>query len=105
MQLLTPELREKLPKLYSQEKEPDAGCFADTARVAHVKFFNPCGSWTWYATEFDGEDTFFGLVSGLDEELGYFSLSELQAYRGASGLGIERDLHFQPTPLSQLRNR
>lgn len=24
-------------------------------------------------------------------------------YRGALGIGIERDLHFKPTPLSQLR--
>jgi Protein of unknown function (DUF2958) len=96
MELLTPELREQLPKLYTQEKEPDA--------IAHVKFFDPCGSWTWYATEFDGEDMFFGLVSGFDEELGYFTLSELQEYQGASGLGIERDLNFKPTPLSKLRS-
>lgn len=97
MELLTPELREQLPKLYSQENEPDA--------IAYVKFFDPCGSWTWYATEFDSEDTFFGLVKGFEEELGYFNLSELQEYRGASGIGIERDLQFQPTRLSQLRNR
>jgi hypothetical protein len=96
MELLTPELRKQLPQLYSQEKEPDA--------IAYVKFFNPCGRWTWYATEFDGEDTFFGLVKGSEEELGYFSLSELQEYRGSLGLGIERDLQFQPTPLSQLRS-
>jgi hypothetical protein len=51
--------------------------------------------------EFDGEDTFFGLVESLDEELGYFSLSELQEYRGRLGIGIARDLHFKPTPLSQ----
>jgi hypothetical protein len=36
MELLTPELREQLPKLYAQEKKPDA--------IAHVKFFDPCGS-------------------------------------------------------------
>jgi hypothetical protein len=96
MELLTPEIREQLPKLYAQEKEPDA--------IAHVKFFDPCGSWTWYVTEFDGEDTFFGLTQGFEEELGYFSLSELQEYRGKLGIGIERDLHFQPTPLSQLRS-
>jgi hypothetical protein len=44
-------------------------------------------------------------VQGFEEELGYFSLSELQEYRGTLGIGIERDLSFQPTPLSQLRNR
>ncbi|YAF99172.1 MAG: DUF2958 domain-containing protein (plasmid) [Nodularia sp. CChRGM 3473] len=34
--------------------------------------------------------------------LGYFSLSELQEYREL-GIGIERDLYFEPTPLSKLR--
>lgn len=70
--------------------------------MAWVKYFTPDSSWTWYATEFDGQDTFFGLVQGLEEELGYFSLAELQQVRGPLGLPIERDLHFQPTPLSQL---
>jgi hypothetical protein len=30
-------------------------------------------SWTWYSTEFDGEDLFFGLVVGFETELGYFN--------------------------------
>ena len=59
-----------------------------------VKFFDPSGSWTWYATEFDGEDTFFGLVDGFELEWGDFSLSELQSVRGRFGLGIERDRYF-----------
>jgi len=95
MNLLTPEIRSQLPPIYSQEKVSDP--------IAYVKFFNPQSKWTWYATEFDGEDTLFGLVQGFDEELGYFSLSELQEYRGKLGIGIERDLHFVPTPLSKLR--
>ena len=28
--------------------------------IAQVKFFTPDSNWTWYATEFDGKDTFFG---------------------------------------------
>jgi Protein of unknown function (DUF2958) len=59
---------------------------------------------SWYATEFDGQDTFFGLVQGFEEELGYFSLHELAEGTDSMGLGIERDLHFQPTPLSQVRH-
>ena len=54
------------------------------------------GSFTWFATEFDGEDTFFGkVVSHLcpDGELGCFSLSELKSVKGSLGLGIERDLY------------
>ena len=53
MQLLTDELREQLPPLYSQEntKDPTIIC----------KFFTPDSQWTWYALEFDGEDIFFGV--------------------------------------------
>jgi hypothetical protein len=95
MKLLTAEIRAQLPVLYAQSESSDA--------IVYVKFFNPNSDWTWYATEFDGEDTFFGLVQGFEEEYGYFSLSELQEYRGTLGIGIERDLHFKPTPLSLIR--
>jgi hypothetical protein len=61
MNLLPPEIRSQLPSLYSQEKIADP--------IAYIKFFNPLSNWTWYATEFDGEDTFFGLVQGFEEEL------------------------------------
>jgi len=94
MQLLTEEIRQRLPQLYSQEAVEDP--------IAQVKFFHPLSNWTWYATEFDGEDQFFGLVQGLEEELGYFSLSEMQSIK-VGGLEIERDLQFTPTPLSNLR--
>jgi hypothetical protein len=73
------------------------------APEAVVKFFTPDGQWTWYASEFDGIDTFFGLVDGVHKELGYFSLSELQSLRGGLGLPIERDRHFKPTPLAELQ--
>ncbi len=95
MKLLTKELRAKLPPLYSTEKDKDP--------TAVVKFFTPDSSWTWFATEFDGEDRFFGLVDGFDKELGYFSLSELASARGPLGLPIERDRWFSPKPLSECR--
>ena len=57
-----------------------------------------------YATEFDGEDTFFGLVVGQETELGYFSLSEMQSIRGPGGLGIERDLYWTPKTLAQIKS-
>ncbi len=94
MKLLTDELRRALPALYSTEN--------DTDPVALAKFFTPWTSWTWYATEYDGEDTFFGMVDGLERELGYFSLRELESITGPAGLTIERDLYFKPTPLSRL---
>jgi len=81
--------------LYSgEEKVLDA--------VAQVKFFTPDSNWTWYASEFDGEDIFFGLVSGFEVEMGYFSLKELKEAKGPLGLPIERDLYFDPKSLREL---
>lgn len=95
MVLLNTEVKEKLPALYSQEEK-------GLEAVAVVKFFTPDSGWTWYATEFDGEDLFFGLVDGFEKELGYFRLSELKQVKGKLGLPIERDLYFKPTKLKDL---
>lgn len=64
------------------------------------KFFNPTGSWTWYLMNQDPEDPdyLWGIVNGNEIEMGSFSLSELEAFRGHFGLGIERDRHFRPMP-------
>ena len=89
------ELKKNLPPLYSQEQNPDP--------MVWVKFFTPWSNWTWYALEFDGEDLCFGWVKGLEAELGYFSLSELEEVRGPFGLQIEQDLYFRPVRLSQIQ--
>ena len=68
-----------------------------------IKFFTPDSQWSWYPTEFDGNDILFGLVSGLEVELGYFSLSELESVRGELGLPIERDLYYEPHTMDELR--
>ena len=87
MELLPEEIRDRLPPLRSTER---LGLDAPIV----VKFFTPTSNWTWYATEFDGEDLFFGLVHGHAKEFGYFSLSELEALGGPYGIGVERDLYF-----------
>jgi hypothetical protein len=87
MELMTQEIKKRFQETGSQEKVKPEDV------VCVVKYFNPTGSWTWYATEFDGKDTFFGLVDGFELEWGDFSLSELQSVRGGFGLGIERDLY------------
>jgi len=97
MELLTKEIREKIPKLYATENIP----LED--KVAVVKYFTPWTSWTWYGVEFDGEDRFFGLVDGLEREWGYFSLSELKSVSGPLGLKIERDLYFEPTKIKEIQ--
>ncbi len=95
MELITEEIKKTLPKLYSQEK-------LGFEAIAYLKFFTPDSNWTWYITEFDGNDLFFGLVDGFEKELGYFSLSEIKGARGPFGLKIERDLYFTPTKLKEL---
>jgi len=98
MKLLTQEIKRKLPPLYSQE---DLGGNA----LAHVKFFTPDSSWTWWAVSGsqEGDDFIFsGLVHGHCRELGYFSLSELEGVRGPLGLPIERDLYWQPKTLEEI---
>ena len=101
MELLTKEIREAFKKIGSQDgKGEEAICV--------VKFFDPTGSWTWYATEIDGKDTYFGLVDGFELEWGSFSLSELKSVKGPLGLGIERDRYFGMPKLkdvSRLKDR
>src|SRR5207253_8562793 len=99
MELLTAEMRKCLPALYAQEKIDDP--------MVHIKFFTPDSQWTWYITEGSerGDDfIFFGYVIGLENEWGYFSLTELIAARGPLGLPIERDLHFKPAPCSTTKD-
>ena len=95
MNLLTEEIRKRLPPLYSQE---ELGGKAG----AHVKLFTPDSSWTWYVTEYDGQDTLFGLVEGMETELGYSSLKEIEALRGPLGLPVERDLYWTAKTLEEI---
>jgi hypothetical protein len=104
MKLLPKEIREKLPALYSQDGKGGKA-------VVFVKFFTPDSSWTWYATEGEAvkadsgaeiDFQFFGLVDGLEKELGYFMLSELEQARGQMGLPIERDLHWHLKSLQEI---
>jgi len=95
MQLLTKTIVKRLPALGTTDAK-------GLPAVAQVKFFTPDSGWTWYAAEFDGTDIFWGLVIGYYKEFGTFSLSELQSVRGALGLPVERDRHFEPTPLAAL---
>lgn len=97
MKLLTKTIAAKLPPLGATERVKDP--------IVHVKFFDPCGSWTWYCTEGNPETgEMFGLVRGFETELGYFDLSELASVKNCLGLGIERDLHWRPVPLSRVQS-
>ena len=52
MELLPQDVREKLPELYANEE-------LGLAAQALVKFFTPDSSWTFYASEYNGDDIFF----------------------------------------------
>ena len=90
MKLMTKEIENKLPKLYSQEHEENPAII--------VKFFCPWNQWTWFSYEGEkqknGDWLFFGMVHGHEHEIGYFLLSELESVNGPFGLKIERDLYF-----------
>ena len=77
---------------------------SDMKQKVVAKFFDPCGSWTWYLMNQDPNDPdyLWGIVKGHEVEMGSFSLSELQSYKGSLGLGIERDLYFTPVIAEKL---
>jgi hypothetical protein len=96
MKLLTKEIQEQLPTLYSQEHNPDP--------IALVRFFDSRGDWSWYATEFDGENLFFGVVLGFEREIGYFSLAEFeQVNRDAGYERIQRDADYKPKRIREIQ--
>ena len=95
--LLTQEIKGTLKPLYNSEKHPEMEA------IAQVKFFSPYSQWTWYAIEFDGVDTFWGLVDGFEMEYGYFSYSELEAVSVFGGVpAVERDCHWSPRPVKEI---
>lgn len=93
--LLDEESKVSLPPLYSGE---ELGLNAK----AKVKFSLLGSNWTWYASEFDGKDTFFGLVTGFEIELGYFSYRELAELRSPKGTVVIRDRNFDAKSLGDL---
>jgi hypothetical protein len=94
-ELLSEELKARLPKLYSQE--------GDTDPMVYAKFLFPASGRVWFVTEGQttGNDfTFFGYVIGFEAEWGYFKLGELEQVN-VNGLVIERDDDFEPKKFSK----
>ncbi len=121
MKLLTKEIWNRLVELGEQDV-PNP--------LIPLKFFTPDSNWTWYVASVSGiylsdgtsaqakvdevptlgengiEDvTFFGFVCGLENEVGYFSLSDITGARGALGLKIERDMYFKETRLDEIKEK
>jgi len=97
MPLLSDKDIEQLPALYATEDDKDPLC--------QIKLFTPDSNWTWFIIEIDDKErvTCFGYVVGLESELGYFNLDELESIRGPLGLKIERDTGFTPIKLSEVK--
>lgn len=103
MKLITKEIEKRLEKypFYSQDgKKKEA--------IAVAKFFLCVGAWTWYILEADLQDNLvYGIaISGDGEaEYAYMGIDELQSIRLRSGLAIERDTLFYPTPLKDIKDK
>jgi hypothetical protein len=68
-----------------------------------MKLFNPAGVGTWYVYEKEDDDIYWAFVNlndRINAECGTISMSELMAFRGRFGLGIERDMSFEPLSMS-----
>jgi len=95
--LIPQTLLSDIPDLYDTEEQSNPLCY--------IKLFTPDSNWNWYIIEFSKADrnTCFGYVQGLENELGYFTLEELESIHGPLGLAIERDLKFKPTQLDVIK--
>ena len=95
--LLPLSIIKNIPNLYETENQEE--------KICYVKLFLADSNWTQYIIEIDKQDnnTCFGLVDGFEQELGYFTIKELENLRGQFGLKVELDSSFTPTQLSKIR--
>lgn len=96
MKLMTKELERRFEKIGNQSEIENP--------VVVAKYFNPVGSATWYATEYDPQTKIcYGYVTGMyADEWGTFSLTEFELVQLPFGMKIERDLYFKETTFDEL---
>lgn len=108
MKLITKTLEQRFKEVGEQ--------YANENPIVIAKFFDPVGSATWYATEYDVETNIcYGYVTGLAyDEWGSFSITELEALQrplrlqmgnkilDGGSVNIERDIHFKETRFNDL---
>jgi hypothetical protein len=97
MKLFTKEIEAKAQAQYHLGSDMEK-------QVVVAKFFNPTGAGTWWLMNQDPDDLdyLWGIVKLFETEVGSFSKSELENYKGRFGLGIERDLHFEEVNAKEL---
>ncbi|MBN8569268.1 MAG: DUF2958 domain-containing protein [Ignavibacteria bacterium] len=89
MKLFTKEIEAKAQEQYPKGSDLES-------QVIVAKYFNPTGAGSWYLMNQDPNDPdyLWGIVDLFEVEMGSFSKSELENYKGRMGLGLERDLNF-----------
>ena len=92
---MTKDIKRKAQKQYIEG--------SDMEQMVVAKYFDPVGSWKWFLMNMDkDEDYCWGIVKGFEVEMGSFTISELESIKLPFGLGIERDLHFEPMKASEV---
>lgn len=96
MELLSEELKNRLPPIHAQEAEADP--------VVHARYSLAGTPYVWYVIEGEPDGTdymFFGFVLGHND-FRYFRLSELSAARSPLGQPVEPDPDFIPGRLTDV---
>jgi hypothetical protein len=99
MKLVTKEILKKANSQYKLGSDMNQNIVA--------KFFDPYGSWTWYLMNTDpkNNDYCWGIVDGVEVEVGSFSISELQSIESPfGGSRIERDKFWKPRKANDVFN-
>ena len=87
----------KIPALYTTDQTPTAD------KIAHLHYF--VGGADWYIVELDPDTSIaFGWAEVLPGcgEWGYIDLRELADVVAQGWFRVERDLHWEPTPVSEI---
>jgi hypothetical protein len=93
MKLLNEELKSRFQEVGEQSLADDP--------IVIAKYFDPCGSATWYVTELEN-DVGYGYVTGLGfDEWGSVSIDELSKIKRPFGLTIERDIYCGERRISE----
>ncbi len=88
---------QNIPPLYAQEHIKDP--------IVYERYHIVGSDWEWYVMEYSPlQKLCFGLVIGDEMELGYFCLDELERLQHRYSVEVERDYHFKPTSLKELKN-
>jgi hypothetical protein len=80
----------------------------DMNQLVVVKLFIPIISdWKWYIMNQNPENPeyLWGIVKGIDVEMGSMRLSELERMVFTCGINIQRDIAFNPIPAIEVWNK